>query len=359
MASCRMQLENELCDLFDEMGPALVQAAIDRGKTSRDQGKKIAASTLKQALATSWGRVPHSLNMKLAARKVTAVKSDYGSSNSVSLQLLSEAEESIQLAVRDVLDHLLLACREESRPLERRVNFLVLRTAMQPGDTSFKIPSLWSCIEAVCAEVTANTHALILLLQLVGEQLAREMPQLYRLANETFIEAGILPQLKRNYRDATQVDAHEVAEESTKLASTLDRLVQIRTQAARTETSHSANASQELFHSLNSLQTDSKPSTAGTHTNVVRMVRDSGGTRNVKPLEAVTVDIVAELFDLIFNDPKVSDGIKALVARLQATVLRAAMLNQRFFADRSHPARRGRGCRSRPDGPNSGPCGPS
>jgi hypothetical protein len=32
--------------------------------------------------------------------------------------------------------------------------------------------------------------------------------------------------------------------------------------------------------------------------------------------------------------------MKGLVARLQSTVLKAAMLNQRFFADRSHPARR-------------------
>jgi hypothetical protein len=79
---------------------------------------------------------------------------------------------------------------------------------------------------------------------------------------------------------------------------------------------------------------------AGTHANIVRMARDSGAARDVRPQEAVTLDIVAELFDLLFGDPNVADGIKALVARLQTTVLKAAMLNQRFFADRGHPARR-------------------
>jgi hypothetical protein len=79
---------------------------------------------------------------------------------------------------------------------------------------------------------------------------------------------------------------------------------------------------------------------AGTHANIVRMARDSGAARDVRPQEAVTLDIVAELFDLLFGDPNIADGIKALVARLQSTVLKAAMLNQRFFADRSHPARR-------------------
>ncbi|MCM2290194.1 MAG: DUF1631 domain-containing protein, partial [Sulfuritalea sp.] len=46
------------------------------------------------------------------------------------------------------------------------------------------------------------------------------------------------------------------------------------------------------------------------------------------------------LFDQIFNDPTIANGMKGLVARLQTTVLKAAMSNQRFFSDRSHPARR-------------------
>ena len=341
VTSCRVQMENDLCELFDEIGPALAQAITQRGKSSSDQTRKVAASTLRLALSTHWEKVPCSLSAKLEARALQTVQSGYGSTERVSLQLLSEAEESVQLAVREVLDRVALACRDETKPLERRINYLVLRTAMQPGDMTFRVSSFWSCIEAVCAEVTTDTRALILLLQEVGEQMAKEMPQLYRLVNETMIEAGILPQLKRSYRDTTPVDAGEVAEESTKVANAFDRLVKARTrESGPSETPRSASASLELFKSLKTLQAAPQTATSGEHTNVVRMMRNSSAVRDVKPLDAVTVDIVAELFDLIFNDPNVSDGIKALVARLQATVLRAAMLNQRFFADRSHPARR-------------------
>jgi hypothetical protein len=91
---------------------------------------------------------------------------------------------------------------------------------------------------------------------------------------------------------------------------------------------------------LKSLQAASPQAPTGTHTNLVRMARDSGAARDVRPQEAVSLDIVAELFDQIFNDPNIANGMKGLVARLQSTVLKAAMLNQRFFADRSHPARR-------------------
>ncbi|MDP1526805.1 MAG: DUF1631 family protein [Rhodocyclaceae bacterium] len=346
VASCRAQMESDLCELFEELGPALIQSAIARGNASRDHTQRIAAASLKLALPTHWEKVPPSLRAKLAARTVHAAKSGYGATDQTNLRLLSETEESLQLAMREVLDRVTLACQDETKLLERRINYLVLRTAMQPGDTTFKVAALWSCIEAACAEVTTNTDVLILLLQLIGERMATEMPQLYRVANEVMIEADILPRLKRNYRDTTPVDAHEVAEESTKVASALDRLVKARArdtgdkEAGAGETPKSVATRQALFNSLNSLQATSRPATPGTHTNVVRMARDSGAARDVKPLEAVTLDIVAALFDLIFSDPNVSDGIKALVARLQTTVLRAAMLNQRFFADRSHPARR-------------------
>ncbi|BAL27314.1 hypothetical protein AZKH_p0431 (plasmid) [Azoarcus sp. KH32C] len=341
MAGCRAQMENDLCELFEELEPLLMQAVIECNNNSRDRARSIAAAVLRQALPSNWNKVASSLKVNLAARAVHGKKSDYESTDLVNLRLLSQAEESVQLAMREVLDRVTLACRDETKPLERRINFLVLRRVMQHGDKTFNVAALWSCIEAACTEVTTDTGSLILLLELIGEQMAAEMPHLYRVANETMIEAGILPSLKRTYRDTTPVDANEVAEESTRVASTLDRLVQARAKETGTkDTPKSGAASQELFNSLKTLQAAPQPAAPGTHTNVVRMVRDSGAARDVKPLEAVTLDIVAEVFDLIFNDPNVSDGIKTLVARLQTTVLRAAMLNQRFFADRSHPARR-------------------
>lgn len=340
VAGCRAQMENDLCELFEELGPVLTQVAITRVNTSRDRAESRAAASLKLALPTHWGRVASSLRANLAARAVHATKSGYGLADQENLRLLSAAEESVQLAMREVLDRVTLACRDETKPLERRINYLVLRRAMQPGDKTFNVAALWSCIEAACLEVTTDTGPLILLLQLIGDQMAIEMPQLYRVVNEAMIEADILPSLKRSYRDPVPVDAHEVAEESTKVASALDRLVQARTiETGAREMPKSGTASQELFNSLKTLQAVPQAGTPGTHTNVVRMVRDSGAARDVKPLEAVTLDIVAKLFDLIFSDPNVADGIKALVARLQTTVLQAAMLNQRFFADRGHPAR--------------------
>jgi hypothetical protein len=124
------------------------------------------------------------------------------------------------------------------------------------------------------------------------------------------------------------------------MASALDRLVKARTKDGEGAATGPGDGNLELFDSMKTLQTAPSQAPAGTHANLVRMARDSGAARDVRPQEAVTLDIVAELFDLLFGDPHVAEGIKGLVARLQTTVLKAAMLNKSFFADRRHPARR-------------------
>jgi hypothetical protein len=340
VAENRQQMENDLCELFEELGPALIQEITARTTPTREPERRIAACTLKLALPAGWSKVTPELKTRLAGRSRQAAKPGDGYYAAQELKIVNDAEVDLQLAAHEVVERLTAACREETNALERRVSYLVLRSAMTPGDTIFKVSSLWTCIEAACAEVTDDAAAGILLLQLVGERLATELPQLYRVVNEALIDADILPRLKQGYRKMALVDPHEIAAESTKMASALDRLVKARTKDGEAAATGSGSGSLELFDSMKTLQAAPAAADPGTHTNLGRLARDSGAARDVRPQEAVSLDIVAELFDLIFNDPNVANGMKGLVARLQSTVLKAAMLNQRFFADRSHPARR-------------------
>lgn len=341
VASCREQLENDLLELVEELGPALIKDVAARTYPAREPERRIAAATLRQAMSANWGKVTPALKTALAARATKPARPGIESEELGNLQLLSDAEESIQIASNDALDRLTTASRDETNPLERRISYLVLRSAMQPGDASFKLATLWPCLQGALFEVTGDTAARMLLLKLAGEHLDTELPRLFRVVNEALIEAEILPRLKRSYRDTAPVDAHEVAAETAKVASTLDRLIKARSKDEGSNApAKPATDNRELFDSLKTMQIAPPKASEGNHANIVRMARDSGAARDVRPQEAVTLDIVAELFDLLFGDPSVADGIKALVSRLQSTVLKAAMLNQRFFADRSHPARR-------------------
>lgn len=70
----------------------------------------------------------------------------------------------------------------------------------------------------------------------------------------------------------------------------------------------------------------------------LREFREREG-HNLPPMEAATIDVVATVFDLIFEDAEVPDAIKALIGRLQIPMLKVAMNDKTFFSDNTHPAR--------------------
>jgi hypothetical protein len=248
VTGCREQMEGELVELVEELGPSLLQEIAARTFPAREPERRIAAATLKLALGAHWGKVAPALKTALASRTVVPAQPGLESREIANLKLLSDAEESILIASNEALDRLTTACRDETNPLERRVSYLVLRSAMQPGDASFRLATLWPCLSGAFCEITPDTGARILLLKTVGERLATEMPQLFRVVNEALIDADILPRLKRSYRDTTPVDAHEVAAETAKVATTLDRLVKARTKEEESTGKPGSGAgSQTLF----------------------------------------------------------------------------------------------------------------
>ena len=76
----------------------------------------------------------------------------------------------------------------------------------------------------------------------------------------------------------------------------------------------------------------------GLH-NVLRDLQESPLGHRANQLESMTIEMVAMLFDFIFDTRDLPDGIKALLARLQIPVLKAAMLDGAFFAKKTHPSR--------------------
>lgn len=227
-----------------------------------------------------------------------------------------------------------------------------------------------------------------MLLRQLERALHGELPLLYRALNEVLIGAGILPEFKRSYRHATAVGS--AAADAGNILDTLQRLARARLPglAAGAGSGSAALAggmgadvsgtlgaaipipistpagsagagtaapmlppgtiavSADFLAALQALQraTPEDGTGAGMEpeplTNVVRLARASEAAQQAAPLDTITMDIVATLFDLIFDDGKVPEAVKGLVSRLQIPVLKVALLDQKFFADRGHPARR-------------------
>lgn len=55
--------------------------------------------------------------------------------------------------------------------------------------------------------------------------------------------------------------------------------------------------------------------------------------------EAASIDVLALVFEAVFDEPRLPDAVKAAIGRLQIPLLKAALLDKSFFGDREHPAR--------------------
>ncbi|BCB26046.1 hypothetical protein SKTS_09320 [Sulfurimicrobium lacus] len=79
---------------------------------------------------------------------------------------------------------------------------------------------------------------------------------------------------------------------------------------------------------------------ANGHVNVLHEIKSSSVAGAMGHVDAMTLDIVAMLFDYILDDRRIPDAMKALIGRLQIPVLKVAMLDKTFFSQKSHPARK-------------------
>ncbi|MDK2125523.1 DUF1631 domain-containing protein [Parachitinimonas caeni] len=74
--------------------------------------------------------------------------------------------------------------------------------------------------------------------------------------------------------------------------------------------------------------------------NVLHQIKDTSFASSLGHVDVMTIDIVAMLFDYIFDDKSIPGAMKAMIGRLQIPVLKVAMLDTKFFARKNHPTRR-------------------
>jgi hypothetical protein len=74
--------------------------------------------------------------------------------------------------------------------------------------------------------------------------------------------------------------------------------------------------------------------------NVLRELKNTSLGTGMNQLDSMTLDIVAMLFDQLFDDPKIPIAVKGLIGRMQIPILKVAIADKDFFSRKSHPARR-------------------
>jgi hypothetical protein len=311
------------------------------------------------------------------------------------LTLVADEDLSENIVIREFAAQLSETCNTELYSLDRRVAALLGQDEPVDHTNPLAPPIICQALTDACAALGSDAEDRLLLLRRLERHLHLALPPIYQQINARLVERGILPDLKRDFRRSNPTsgtgapsspyassassgmpvaqgapgDAAALGGEG--ILGALQRLVQARStnqglpsipnegtiqsgipgamagSAVGLATGQNAGPapdaaalSQMFFVSLDQLQHLPIGDVENIPVNRVRAVRESEAARQIGHLESVTIDIVAMLFDFIFDDRDIPPAIKALVSRLQIPVLKVAMLDSTFFSDRQHPARR-------------------
>ncbi|NDP48342.1 MAG: DUF1631 domain-containing protein [Sulfuriferula multivorans] len=290
------------------------------------------------------------------------------------LSLIGAQDFELTLAIDKATSRLRYNCAEEMVALDARVGHIVSRPDLAENDNPLGPRVLCSALLDGFASMLLPQNAQVVLLNQFDLVLTTELAQIYQSINQYLVDRRILPDLKiglksrpRNTANPTHGGASGNVAASGNLDSSQGESGNVmfrmfeqlaRGNSGQTSGGRSAGGAGDsglsglnLLDSLTQLQMGSLMLPDGgrfelpllevaTIHNVLRSLQQSPVMQTATPLDAVLVDAVAMLFDVVFEDAAIPDHLKAQIARLQIPVLKAAMLDRNFFSKPNHPVRR-------------------
>ena len=302
-------------------------------------------------------------------RKVRGEKAGPASAGGeLSLVDSDELEES--LAVDDMSRKLRAACEGELGALGQRMGFLLERPELEDEANPLSPSTICAALRDACDQLQASFKVRVVLLRQLERHATVELQQLYRDMNAHLVQHRILPDVRPFVRKpvsrAGEKSPHAPSAptkgEAAKPASPPD-LFGALTQLLASGSAQGAplggipgalgsnlgggaggmaaplapNA--PVVQALTQLHR-SPPVSDDPFVNAVREFKSGPLAANLGGVDAVTIDIVAMLFDYVFEDGHIPDSVKAQLGRLQIPVLKVALLDKSFFSSKRHPARR-------------------
>ncbi|WP_026199281.1 DUF1631 domain-containing protein [Lamprocystis purpurea] len=301
------------------------------------------------------------------------------------------------LAINELAVRAACRCASQLSALDRRLAGLLCLPRISQDDNPLYPRALFAAMLNACAVLEVGDQVALMLLKQFERQTAVELPSLYDDLNRHLIDYGIPPKVPIGMPDSGQSDeSREPVSAGSSLhlglaefepSVAMPRIAgaaaglgvtdpgapeqfenEVFAQLARAITAATSNPYRrpgssarnhphqeslglgQLIESLTGLQrgrADARHWVGSDQvqidpesTTVLRQLRVTAMVSQPHPVDALTIDIVAMLFDAIFSDPELSATLRAEIAKLQIPVLKAALLDKAFFSNKRHPARR-------------------
>ena len=310
----------------------------------------------------------------------------------VELALVGEDDLNETLKFNAMTARLRQYCEEELAALDQRVGVLFGDAGLQPDDNPFAPQAISDAYKQTCAQVEDDVEVRLVLLKLFDEFVLDEIRGIYRAVNVLLVQNAILPKLRgmgAPKRERIKPRPPETKGPEQDFFMLLQNLVAQRPAGIAQPVSAPAATpvpsatpvpamptmpgtlpadglpgavagtggvrqvveGAELQRSLTRVQlgdatavaADVGPLIAGIAepgtTNVLRELKATSLGGGMSQMDAMTLDIVALLFDQLFDDSKIPIGVKGLIGRLQIPFLKVAIADKAFFSRTAHPAR--------------------
>lgn len=299
------------------------------------------------------------------------------------LRLVDEDDLAESIAMRELSSRLREQNEDELSLLGERVAVLLGKSDLKDEENPVSPSTVCDALKRACDELEGSVKFKLILLKQIEQHVSKALHSVYADLNNELVRWNVLPNLKTGYRKAVNTGSAGKGGPSTRteemqpskpagggtvatdLLTVLQNLMQAQptgqaapqfaaVPAGMPAGMASLDTRQNAFiesltekQRLESLMTGHGNGTglpdlgqAIGMVNVLHQIKSNAEAQGVGQLDAITIDIVAMLFDFIFDDAKIPDLIKAVVGRLQIPVLKVAMLDKTFFSSKSHPARK-------------------
>lgn len=278
------------------------------------------------------------------------------------LSLLGDEELEGAIAVEEMARRVSGGCEAELVALSQRFGFLLERPGLKDEANPISPSTVCFALKDACDQLEAGFKVRMTLLRQIEQHVAADLTRVYQEVNTLLVRQQILPEVRAGVPApqraaprpaATPSPAARVPDADVFKALAQFLLTQPAGPGGPAATSWppgsgaaptaEATAAGAGFVAELTRRHRLEPEGAAAGAPPVNRLRElksapEGGA--LSALDAMTIDIVAMLFDYIFEDARIPGAVKGLLGRLQIPTLKVALLDKGFFSTREHPARR-------------------
>ncbi len=284
------------------------------------------------------------------------------------LQLVGEDDLEETLKFKEMATKLRRYCDEELSALDQRVGVLLGDANLADEVNPLSPQAICDAFQQACHELGTTMKVRGVLLKLFDDHVIDDVRSIYKAVNALLVKNGILPKIRygvsrkadgkpapgaaRASADEAEAAPAPAAEGAAgaNIFSMLQSLVASGAGGAGVAAGPAPGQpvlqGAELLGSLTRIQ-HGEPGAAAAGlpaggvdlTNMLRDLKTSSVGAGMGQMDAMTLDIVAMLFDQLFDDPKIPIGLKGLIGRMQIPMLKVAIADKSFFSRKNHPAR--------------------